>query len=152
MGGEAKFCTCPFLWDIVHILLCETLRECDLEKLDWLQHRIRTISKDPAFSFQGLNGADNCNTCTKHWNTNAWVISIYTVYVHILFLVLLFHLNISTVKKKKTVVLKLLKINVFLYIKAIYLAESSLFGQLSWSIVSVNYCCNNSPWVNLTSV
>lgn len=51
---------------------------------------------------------------------------IYTVYVHILFLVLLFHLNISTVKKK-TVVLKLLKINVFLYIKAIYLAENSLF-------------------------
>lgn len=43
--------------------------------------------------------ADNCNTCTKHWNPNAWVISIYTVYVHILFLVLLFHLNISTVKK-----------------------------------------------------
>lgn len=26
--------------------------------------------------------------------------SIYTVYVHILFLILLFHLNISTVKKK----------------------------------------------------
>ena len=50
-------------------------------------------------------------------------------------------------KKKKTVVLKLLKINVFLYIKAIYLAESSLFGPLSLSIVSFNYCCNNSPWV-----
>lgn len=52
-------------------------------------------------------------------------IYIYTVYVHILFLVLLFHLNISTVKR--TVVLKLLKINVFLYIKATYLAEDSLF-------------------------
>lgn len=56
--------------------------------------------------------------------------SIYTVYVHILFLILLFHLNISTVKKK-TVVLKLLKINVFLYIKAIYLAEMFLFGLFS---------------------
>lgn len=39
---------------------------------------------------------------------------IYT-YIYILFLVLLFHLNISTVKK--AVVLKLLKINVFLYIR-----------------------------------
>lgn len=57
--------------------------------------------------------------------------SIYTVYAHILFLILLFHLNISTVKKKKTVVLKLLKINVFLYIKAIYLAEMFLFGLFS---------------------
>jgi len=37
------------------------------------------------------------------------------IYIYILFLVLLFHLNISTVKK--AVVLKLLKINVFLYIR-----------------------------------
>lgn len=38
--------------------------------------------------------------CTKHWNTvHESYLYIYTVYVHILFLVLLFHLNISTVKK-----------------------------------------------------
>lgn len=43
-------------------------------------------------------------------------------------------------------VLKLLKINVFLYIKAIYLAESSLSGQLSWSVVLFDYGCNNAPW------
>lgn len=49
-------------------------------------------------------------------------------------------------KKKKTVVLKLLKINVFLYIKATYLAEVSLFGSFSGSIVSCNYCCDNFAW------
>lgn len=32
MGGKAEFCTCSFLWIIVHILLHETLREYDLEK------------------------------------------------------------------------------------------------------------------------
>lgn len=111
--------------------------------------RLRSISKDRAFLFQGLNGADNCNTCTKYWNTNAWVMSIYTVYVHILFLILLFHLNISTVKKK-TVVLKLLKINVFLYIKVTYLAKIFLFGQFSL-LLSINHRYTNATWQNKTT-
>lgn len=46
--------------------------------------------------FEGLNETDNCNTCIEHGNTTAWVIYIH---IYILFLVLLFHLNISTVKK-----------------------------------------------------
>lgn len=46
--------------------------------------------------FKGLNETDNCNTCIEHSNTTAWVIYIH---IYILFLVLLFHLNISTVKK-----------------------------------------------------
>lgn len=48
--------------------------------------------------------------------------------------------------KKKTVVLKLLKINVFLYIKAIYLSEIFLFEQFCLFIVLVNYCCHNATW------
>lgn len=46
--------------------------------------------------FKGLNETDNCNICIEHSNTTAWVIYIH---IYILFLVLLFHLNISTVKK-----------------------------------------------------
>lgn len=48
--------------------------------------------------------------------------------------------------KKKTVVLKLLKINVFLYIKAAILAGLSLFGQFFLPILLVNYCGNNAIW------
>lgn len=32
---------------------------------------LKSVSEDSALLFQGLNGADNCNTCTKHWNTHA---------------------------------------------------------------------------------
>ena len=52
--------------------------------------------------------------------------------------------------KKKTVVLKLLKINVFLYIKATYLADIFLFGQFSL-LLSVNCSWTNSTWPDKTN-
>ena len=92
---------------------------------------------NPNHDHGGLNEADNCNTCIKQSNTNAWIIYIH---IYILFLVLLFHLNISTVKK--AVVLKLLKINVFLYIRVTTGCSFSLCSsQISswWSLLCLHW-------------
>lgn len=82
---------------LTHILSCAGLKKQTRILTSLLIMLDSALNPNHNHGFKGLNEADNCNTCIKHSNTNAWVISIH---IYILFLVLLFHLNIFTVKKK----------------------------------------------------
>lgn len=101
-------------------------RENVTETSSLLQHRSVSEVFLKILSFQGLNGAYSCNMCTKHWNSvHESYLYIYSIYTYtVLGFIVPFEYFYC---KKKTVVLKLLKINVFLYIKATHLAENSLF-------------------------
>lgn len=100
MGGEGYIFN-ETIFSILFTSFSETLREGRLEKLDWLQHRIRTISKILSKSHSELNGADNCNTCTKHWNTNVHESYLYKAVVYILFFGFIVPFEYFLIKKKR---------------------------------------------------